>query len=167
MYECVWCTCLFLRMLLTNLMSTVALVLTAGKNPTQNSYANNLNNQVFIISTRLSLLRFPVNVSTGWAGAAIYSRRVETIIVQAVLEPKWRWHKKFLHDIKPTHIQKSHQICDRNTFAQNNTYRNLTNCYHHPAGSFTTISVAIARVVYRHTYLMPVQMIEEDAWIHV
>ena len=42
-----------------------------------------------------------------------------------------------------------------NLICNNNTYRNLTNCYHHPAGSFTTISAAIARVVYRHTCLMP------------
>ena len=85
---------------------------------------------------------------------------------QSILSPNGNGHKKF----KCEHTTNPHSprnlICDKIPFAHNNTYRNLTNCYHHPAGSFTTIYGAIARAVYRHACLMPVQM-HVDTYIHV
>ena len=143
--------------------------------PTTNSYTNNLNNQVSLsrsrrVLTRLSLVLDRVTenscqCSTGWAGATIIVAGWTLLALWKFLSQNGNGLKKFLCK-HTTHPHPHHNsICDKFVFADN-MYRNLSNCYHHPAGSFTTISAAIANIVYRHTCLMPVQM-QIDTCIHV
>ena len=135
--------------------------------PTSNSYTNNLNNQAFFISCSTEFNKISCQSCNRVSGSHDCSRRVETLIALGN-----SWTKRAMAQevsvryYNPPTFKHQNSICDRITFARTNTYRNLTNYYHHPAGSFTTISDAIARVVYRHSCLMPVQM-HVDTYKHV